>query len=80
VEGNVESQHNPLESTYNPSIENSKRGWFPTPTLSRTRVGRYNRTTIPREVRKLLGIGEGDVVEWVFEDGRVIVRRGGGNG
>jgi bifunctional DNA-binding transcriptional regulator/antitoxin component of YhaV-PrlF toxin-antitoxin module len=35
---------------------------------------------VPREVRKLLGIGEGDVVEWVFEDGRVIVRRGGGSG
>jgi len=24
----------------------------------------------------LLGISEGDVVEWVYEDGRVIVRRG----
>jgi AbrB family looped-hinge helix DNA binding protein len=46
-------------------------------TLSRTRVGRYNRTAIPREVRKMLGISEGDIVEWVFEDGRVIVRRGG---
>jgi hypothetical protein len=52
-----------MEFTYNPSIEDSKRGWFPTPTLSRTRVGRYNRTTIPREVRKLLGISEGDFVE-----------------
>jgi bifunctional DNA-binding transcriptional regulator/antitoxin component of YhaV-PrlF toxin-antitoxin module len=31
---------------------------------------------VPHEVRKLLGLGEGDVVEWVFEDGRVIVRRG----
>jgi AbrB family looped-hinge helix DNA binding protein len=49
---------------------------FPTPTLSRTRVGRYSRTTIPREVRKLLGISEGDVVEWIYEDGKIIVRRG----
>jgi AbrB family looped-hinge helix DNA binding protein len=65
-----------MESIYNPSIEDSKRGRSPTPILSRTRVGRYNRTTVPREVRKLLGIGEGDVVEWVYEDGRVIVRRG----
>jgi AbrB family looped-hinge helix DNA binding protein len=48
----------------------------PTPILSRTRVGRYNRTTIPREVRKLLGISEGDVVEWVYEDGKVVIRRG----
>jgi AbrB family looped-hinge helix DNA binding protein len=51
-------------------------GWFPTPTLSRTRVGKYNRTTIPREVRKLLGISEGDIVERVYEDGKVIVKRG----
>jgi AbrB family looped-hinge helix DNA binding protein len=46
------------------------------PTLSRTRVGRYNRTTIPKEVRKLLGISEGDIVEWVYEDGRVVIRGG----
>ncbi|MFZ8792064.1 MAG: AbrB/MazE/SpoVT family DNA-binding domain-containing protein [Thermosphaera aggregans] len=37
--------------------------------------GRYNRTTIPREVRKLLGISEGDVVKRVYEDGKVIVKR-----
>jgi AbrB family looped-hinge helix DNA binding protein len=48
----------------------------PTPTLSRTRVGRCNKTTIPREVRKLLSMGEGDIVEWVYEDGRVYVGRG----
>jgi bifunctional DNA-binding transcriptional regulator/antitoxin component of YhaV-PrlF toxin-antitoxin module len=54
--------------------------WSSTPTLSRTRVGRYNRTTIPREVRKLPGISESDVVEWVFEDGRIYVRRGGKSG
>jgi bifunctional DNA-binding transcriptional regulator/antitoxin component of YhaV-PrlF toxin-antitoxin module len=29
-------------------------------TLSRTRVGRYDRTTVPREFRKLLGIGVGE--------------------
>jgi AbrB family looped-hinge helix DNA binding protein len=69
-----------MKFTYNLSIEDSKRGWFPTPTLSRTRVGRYNRTTIPREVRKLLGITEGDVVEWVYEDGKVVIRRGGKSG
>jgi AbrB family looped-hinge helix DNA binding protein len=81
--GKVGSQHNPIKSIYNTSIENSKTSienskirWPPTPTLSRTRVGRYSRTTIPREARKLLGIAEGDVVEWVYEDGKIIVRRG----
>jgi AbrB family looped-hinge helix DNA binding protein len=66
-----------MKFIYNPSVENSKRERLSMLTLSRTRVGRYSRTTIPREVRKLLGISEGDIVEWVFEDGRVIVRRGG---
>jgi len=51
-------------------------GWLPTPTLSRSGDGRYNRITIPREVRKLLGISEGDIVERVYEDGKVIVKRG----
>jgi AbrB family looped-hinge helix DNA binding protein len=46
------------------------------PLLSRTKIGRDLRTTVPREVRKILDIKEGDIVEWVFEDGRVIVRRG----
>ncbi len=45
------------------------------PVLARTKIGRGYRTTVPREVRKLLGINEGEEIEWVFEDGRVIVRR-----
>jgi len=45
-------------------------------TLSRTRVGRYYRTTIPREVRKILGgIKEGDVIEWVLENGKIAVEK-----
>jgi len=50
------------------------------PILATTRVGRYFRTTIPREVRKLLDINENDVIEWIFEDGKIIVRRSGRNG
>jgi len=48
------------------------------PVLAITRIGRYYRTTIPREVRKLLGIDEGSEIEWVFEDGRVVIRKRGG--
>jgi len=51
------------------------------PVLAVTKVGKNFRTTIPREVRRLLGIGENEEIEWVFEDGKVIVRkRGGSNG
>mgnify|MGYP000613175243 FL=1 len=49
------------------------------PVLAITRVGRYYRTTIPREVRKLLGISENDEIVWIFEDGKVIIRKKGEN-
>ncbi len=45
------------------------------PSLAITRVGRYFRTTIPREVRKILEIREDDKIEWVLEDGKIVVRR-----
>ena len=46
------------------------------PILAKTRVGKYFRTTVPREVRKILEIKENDVVEWVLERDRIIVRKG----
>jgi len=46
--------------------------------LAITRIGRYYRTTVPREVRKLLNINENDMIEWIFEDGKVIVRKTSG--
>ena len=47
------------------------------PVLSVTKVGRYYRTTIPREVRRLLDIDENDEIEWVFEDNKIIIRKKG---
>jgi len=47
------------------------------PVLAVTRVGRYYRTTIPREVRKFLSINENDEIEWVFEDNKVVIRKKG---
>jgi len=37
------------------------------PVLAVTRVGRYYRTTIPREVRKFLDVNE--------NDGRIIIKK-----
>ncbi|MEM0066371.1 MAG: AbrB/MazE/SpoVT family DNA-binding domain-containing protein [Sulfolobales archaeon] len=49
--------------------------------MARTRVDRYYRTTIPREVRKLLELRENNEVEWVFENGVVHVKKArGGQG
>lgn len=50
------------------------------PVLAITKVGKGYRTTVPREVRKLLNVGESDELEWVFENGKVVVRKGGRSG
>ena len=47
------------------------------PVLARTRIDKNNRTTVPREVRKLLEIVNGDTIEWVYEEGRVYIRKAG---
>jgi len=47
--------------------------------LASTKLGRYNRTTVPNEVRKLLGLKEGDEVLWVLEESRIVVEKGKSN-
>jgi len=47
------------------------------PVLARTRVDRQHRTTVPREVRKILEVGRGDEIEWILEDGKILVRKRG---
>jgi len=36
------------------------------PVLARTRVDRQHRTTVLRGVRRVLEVGRGDEIEWVF--------------
>jgi AbrB family looped-hinge helix DNA binding protein len=43
--------------------------------LDKTKVGRANRTTIPESIRKLLQIKEGDFLEWIFDNGRIFIRK-----
>ncbi|RLG97673.1 hypothetical protein DRO19_05460 [Candidatus Bathyarchaeota archaeon] len=43
--------------------------------LNKTKIGRYCRTTVPDEVRKLLEIGEGDMIEWIFNDGNSYLKK-----
>ena len=44
--------------------------------LSRIKIGKYYRTTVPREVGKILELKENEEVEWFLEDGKIIIRRG----
>ena len=41
--------------------------------LKITVLGKYNRTTVPGEVRKLLGLKEGDKIAWYYENGKITV-------
>ena len=35
--------------------------------LAKTKISKYFRTTVPREVRKILETKENDTVEWVLK-------------
>lgn len=48
--------------------------------LRRTKIGKGGVTTVPHEVRKILNVKEGDMLEWVYEEGKILVRREGGSG
>jgi len=51
------------------------------PVLAITKVDKNFRTTNPKEVRRILEISINDEIEWVFEDGKVVIRkRGDSNG
>jgi AbrB family looped-hinge helix DNA binding protein len=41
------------------------------------RIGKDGRITIPKALRDKLGIKPGDRVEFVFQDGELIMRRAG---
>jgi len=38
-------------------------------------VTKHYRTTIPREVRKILELKENDEIEWMLENGKIVVRK-----
>ncbi|RLE92008.1 MAG: hypothetical protein DRN04_11440 [Thermoprotei archaeon] len=49
--------------------------------LKVTKLGRYFRTTVPGEVRKLLNLREGDEIIWILENNKIVVEKAeGGEG
>jgi hypothetical protein len=46
--------------------------------LDKTKLGKYytpysNRTTVPESVRKPLQIEKSNLIEWVFNDGKIYI-------
>ena len=45
--------------------------------IAKSKVTAQGQISVPAEVRKKLGVGPGSVLEWVDQDGAVVVRRAG---
>ena len=43
--------------------------------LKITRLGKYNRTTVPGEIRKLISLQEGDELAWILEKNRITIEK-----
>ena len=43
--------------------------------LAKTKVGRYHRTTVPEEVRRILDIKEGDEIVWIQEGDKIYIEK-----
>lgn len=43
--------------------------------LEKTKIGRYFRTTVPEEVRKIMDLEEGDEIIWVQDGKKILIDR-----
>jgi antitoxin PrlF len=45
--------------------------------IAKSRITAQGQVSVPAEVRRRLGAGPGSVLEWVEEDGAIVVRKKG---
>jgi AbrB family looped-hinge helix DNA binding protein len=43
-----------------------------------SKITAQGQISVPADIRKKLGVGPGSILEWVEEDGRIIVKRASG--
>ncbi|MCR6646388.1 MAG: type II toxin-antitoxin system PrlF family antitoxin [Terricaulis sp.] len=43
----------------------------------KSKITAQGQVSIPADIRKKLGVGPGGVIEWVEEDGKIVLRRAG---
>jgi bifunctional DNA-binding transcriptional regulator/antitoxin component of YhaV-PrlF toxin-antitoxin module len=48
--------------------------------LDKTRLGRFCRTTVPESMRKFFSIGLEDFIYWIFNNGKIYVRKASNGG
>jgi antitoxin PrlF len=44
----------------------------------KSKITAQGQISVPADVRKKLGVGPGSTLEWVDEDGKIVVKRAGG--
>lgn len=47
--------------------------------IAHSRLTSQGQISVPAEVRRLLGLAPGSVLEWEAEDGKIVVRKAGRN-
>ncbi|MCD6513791.1 MAG: AbrB/MazE/SpoVT family DNA-binding domain-containing protein [Candidatus Odinarchaeota archaeon] len=40
-----------------------------------TKVDKMGRTVIPSKIRKLLNLKEGDLIEWIIENNKIVIKK-----
>jgi antitoxin PrlF len=45
--------------------------------LAHSKVTAQGQISVPAEVRKKLGVGPGSTLEWIDQDGQIVLRRAG---
>jgi len=43
--------------------------------LAKSKLWGKGHTTVPSEVRKILNLRNGDYIEWIYENGKIVVRK-----
>lgn len=52
-------------------------GYRKTMAIAHSRLTSQGQISVPAKIRKKLGMGPGSILEWVEDDGRIIVRKAG---
>ncbi len=45
--------------------------------LAKSKITAQGQVSVPAAVRKKLGIGPGSTLEWIEEDGKIVIKRSG---
>lgn len=45
----------------------------------KSKITAQGQISVPADIRKKLGVGPGSTLEWIEEDGKIVIKRAGGS-